>query len=41
MEYLKKSNQRKFWENERKSFIQLTSNIDLSTKNRLESYYDA
>ena len=38
MVYLKKRHQRKFWEDERKSFIELTSNIDLSTKKRLESY---
>ena len=39
--YYKKINQRKFWINERESFIQSTSNSDLSTKKRLESYYDA
>ena len=38
MVYLKKRHQRNFWEDERKSFIELTSNIDLSTKKRLESY---
>ena len=36
--YLKKQHQRKFWEDERKFFIESTSNIDLSIKKRLELY---
>ena len=36
--YLKNRHQRNFWGNARKSFIELTSNIDLSSKIRLELY---
>ena len=36
--YYKKINQRKFWINERESFIQSTSNSDLNVKKRLELY---